>query len=138
MNIEELKKLKEELNNIYEDEKNNGLNTTNKKICENELRDIEKEQFKVDNLIEIYQNHDKDYIIMKLERLYMILVANISENRFNELNENELYEIFDKSFPNEWVYKYSNDEKEQLLLDAIASNKIVKNPKTKKIGMESK
>ena len=52
---------------------------------------------------------------MKLEKLYMILVANISENRFNELNEDELYEIFDKSFPNEWVYKYSNDEKEQLL-----------------------
>ena len=34
MNVEELKKLKEELNNIYEDEKNNGLNTTKKKYVE--------------------------------------------------------------------------------------------------------
>ena len=132
MDLEELKKLKEELKKVYEEEKSNNNDIVNKEVYENELKDIEKEQFKVDKMIEIYQNSDKNYIVMKLERLYMMLVSNMSENKFDELSDDDLFDIFDKSFPYEWVYKYSNEEKEQLLLDAISNNRIIQNQKAKK------
>ena len=138
MNIEELIILKNDLKRIYEQEKINSIGINNKETYEKELKDIEKEQIKVDKLIEIYQNQNKNNIIMKLERLYMMLLSNKCEKEFNELNENELFEIFDKYFPDEWVYKYNVLQKEQLLLEAICNNKIIKESKKRYLNKENK
>ena len=136
MSLEELLKLKSELAQAYEREKGVGLSTkdsNSKKVIEEELNDIQKEQFKVDKLIEIYQNQSKNYIVLKLERLYMMLVSNLDEKRFNALSEDEMFEIFDKFFPDEWAYRLTVEQKEQLLLEAISANKMIDFQKVKKL-----
>ena len=136
MSLEELLKLKSELAQAYEREKGVGLSTkdsNSKKVIEEELNDIQKEQFKVDKLIEIYQSQSKNYIVLKLERLYMMLVSNLDEKRFNALSEDEMFEIFDKFFPDEWAYRLTVEQKEQLLLEAISANKMIDFQKVKKL-----
>ena len=126
MEVEELIKLKKELQQIYEiEEKEYNPNNEDNEIIEEELKDIKKEQIKVDKLIEIYKREDKGYIVMKLERLYMMLVSNLNELEFNSLNEEQMFEIFDNYFPKEWTYKYSIEEKENILLNAICKNRII-------------
>ena len=127
MNIEELIKLKEELNNLYSEEKKSNSS-------KEELEDIAREITKVDSLIKIYQNNDKDYIVMKLERLYMMNASDIEENKFNTLNEDKIFEIFDRYFPDKWVIDYNLEEKEKYLLDAICTNKLIKTKKKNKFG----
>lgn len=136
MSLEELLKLKEELTQAYESEKNRGLTVSDadsRKVYEEELNSINKELFKVDKLIEIYQSKSKNYIVLKLERLYMMLVSNMGEQAFNALSEDEMFKIFNKLFPDEWVYRLSVEQKEQLLLEAICENRIIDFQKVKKM-----
>ena len=125
MNLNELVELKSELKDIYEEElKKYHTSDLNKNIFEEELKDIKKEISKVDSLINIYQDDaTKDYIVMELERLYMLLISELDKNQFSKLDENEMFEIFDKYFPDEWVLTYTLEQKEKLLLDAICENK---------------
>ena len=116
MNIEDLVKLKNEIQSIYEKEKHGMAE---------EKKDILKELNKVDELIQIYQVKDKEYIIMKLERLYMKIVCNLNDDEFNKLSQEERYKIFSKYFPKDWVLKYSLDKKESLLLESICNNEII-------------
>ena len=135
MNIEELIKLKEELNIKYSEEKKEYDLTEikeEKEILEEELKDILKEITKVDSLIDIYRYPDKRYIVMKLERLYMMLIADLNENQFDELSEDKMFEIFDNFFPDNWEYKYNLEEKEKLLLDAICGNELINTKVIKK------
>jgi len=127
MSLEELLKLKDELAKIYEAEKMSLTDSKSEKITREELNEILKEQYKVDKLIEIYKNPNKNikYIVMKLERLYMLLLSNLNEKKFNALSEDKMFKIFDKFFPNEWVYKITDSQKEQLLLEAISENKMI-------------
>lgn len=121
MNLEELIKIKEKL----EKEKNKcniDASEFNKVI----FNEIAKEIKKIDNIINIYKVQDKKYIVMKLERLYMMILSNLDEGKFNSLTDDKQFEIFDKNFPDDWEYKYSIEEKEQLLLNAIGSKEKIK------------
>ena len=129
MNIEELEKLKEELIKIYNDELNkkdiSSLNSNEKQIVTDELSDIEKEIHKVESLIEISKINNEALKIARLENLYLMNTNNIKEEDFNKLSEEESYELFDEYFPDNWPYKYNIKEKEEILLDAICSNKLI-------------
>ena len=130
MNIEELKKLKEEIQVQYDEEKklfDASPNKKEKKIINEELKDISKELLKITKLIEIYQTTQPDVLKeAKLERLYMQLMSGIDENSFKALNQDKVFELFERYFPNEWVYIEDIHQKEELLLDAICSNQTVK------------
>ena len=133
MNVDELIKLSKELNITYEEEKKKyDSGNYDKEIVKEEIDDISREIDKVNKLIDIYQYDDKNYIVMRLERLYMMMLFNLDEDKFNTLSEEKMYKLFDKSFPNEWVYKYSNEKKEEMLLDAICGNKVIFNKKIRK------
>ena len=140
MDINELLALKAQLASVCNQEQENlrNSNSANRQIIEDEIREIVHEQNKVEKLIEIYQSSDKDYIVMKLERLYMMLLLGTEEDRFNKLDENEIFRIFDKFFPDEWVFINDLEQKEELLLDAICSNKVIDIPQNKKYLLNGK
>ena len=129
MNIEELKKLKEEIQVQYDEEKklfDASPNKKEKKIINEELKDISKELLKITKLIEIYQTTQPDVLKeAKLERLYMQLMSGIDENSFNNLDQDKIFELFEKYFPNKWVYIENIHQKEELLLEAICSNQTI-------------
>ena len=140
MDINELLNFKKKLASIHKEEQEKLINDngTNRKIIEDEINDIIHEQKKVEKLIEAYKNNDKDYIVMKLERLYMMLLLGTEEDRFNKLDENEIFRIFDKCFSDEWVFINDLELKEELLLDAICSNKVIDIPQSKKYLLNGK
>lgn len=140
MDINELLALKAQLASVCNQEQENlrNSNSANRQIIEDEIREIVHEQNKVAKLIEIYKNNDKDYIIMKLERLYMILLLGITEDKFNKLDENDIFRIFDKYFPDEWIFINDLEQKENLLLDAICSNKVIDISQNKKYLLNGK
>ena len=130
MNIEELKKLKEEIQIKFDEEKNEYESLSQgkeKEIVKEELKDISNELLKTMKLIEIYQTNQLDELReAKLERLYMQLMSEISEESFNALNEDKLFELFERFFPDEWVYIDDIHKKEELLLEAICSNQVIR------------
>ena len=140
MNINKLLTLKSQLADVYNQEQLTLRNSdsTNIPILEGEIRDIVHEQNKVEKLIEIYQSSDKDYIIMKLERLYMMLLLGVTEDEFNKLDEDKIFIIFNKYFPDEWVFVNDSEKKEILLLDAICSNKVINISQNKKYLLNGK
>ena len=130
MNIEELKKLKEEIQAKYDEEKKEyeaSLNSKEKEIVKEELKDISKELLKTIKLIEIYQtNQPVELKEAKLERLYMQLMSETDEENFNNFDEDKLFEIFEEYFPDEWVNINDVHQKEELLLEAICSNQMIR------------
>ena len=122
--------LREFLKSIYDKEKAeyifSNLNEHDKNVFIEFLKKIFKEKTKVDYIFNVYQKGNKDYIVMKLERLYMMLLYDLNEVQFNSLGDEEMFEIFDKCFPDEWVFIDSLDMKEDLLLDAIRKNKPIR------------
>ncbi len=128
MTIEELIELKRKAQEVYDAEKAKQ----NAGPIEG-LDAIAGEISKIDSLIKIYGNPNIKYRIMKLERLYMMIVSGLSEAKFNQLNDDEMFEFFDNYIPDRWVFNISDEEKEQLLLDAISGNKIIELPGTKTI-----
>lgn len=128
MNIEELEKLKEEFNTEYENMVNNSTDETDKGA----LNDLKKEIDKIDSLINIYSINDLDIRVMKLERLYMQIIYSKSEEEYNKLDIDKKSDMFNNSFPDTWTYMYSQAEKEDLLIDSIVNNKLIK-PKKEKI-----
>ena len=129
MDIEELRKLKEDIQVQYDKEKkllDASSNKKEKKIINEELEDISKELLKVTKLIEIYQTNQPDILKeAKLERLYMQLMSGIDENSFKNLDQDKIFELFEKYFPNKWVYIENIHQKEELLLEAICSNQTI-------------
>ena len=129
MDLNELIKLRQELQSIYDNEtaeyKKENLDENRKSAFLAELDDISTELKKVDELIDIYKSNDKKLIVMKLERLYLRLLSGLDKEKFNSLDEDEMFELFDSNFPVEWVFKYSLDKQEDILLDAICKNKLI-------------
>ena len=140
MDINELLNFKKKLASIHKEEQEKLINDngTNRKIIEDEINDIIHEQKKVEKLIEAYKNNDKDYIVMKLERLYMMLLLGVTEDEFNKLDEDKIFIIFNKYFPDEWVFVNDSEKKEILLLDAICSNKVINISQNKKYLLNGK
>ena len=136
MNVDELKKLKEEIQIQYDKEKK-LLSTSpiekERTLIEEELNDISRELLKITKLIEIYQTNQPDALKeAKLEMLYMQLMSGIDEENFNTLDQDKLFELFEKCFSNDWVYIEDTHQKEELLLEAICSNKIIRIKSTTK------
>ena len=129
MNLDELIELKKYIKKKYENEREefeNNTSRSDKFILVEELNDISKELIKVDKIIKIYQNNTENKkIIFNLERLYMQTLSDLDEKKFNVLTENELFDLFNKYFPDEWVFMNDDKEKENLLLAAICDNKMI-------------
>ena len=136
--INELKGLSNTIKNTYDAEKRKYETETDvdeKERLGNELIDIMNEIDKIESIINIYNSHgdDKEYIVLKLERLYMRLISGInSDEEFNTIEFDKKFKIFDSFFPKEWVLRNDLD-KEQLLLDAIIKNEAIQVPPKKNI-----
>ena len=137
MNIQELINLRKEIQAKYDEEKkeyNSSTLDVDKENIRDELDDISLELFKVDKLIDIYQNNKEiEFIELKLERLYMQIMSDFDNNKFEALSENELFELFDKYFPDKWIYIDDVNKKIELLLTAICNNKLINIKSSKKV-----
>ena len=137
MNIQELINLRKEIQAKYDEEKkeyNSSTLDVDKENIRDELDDISLELFKVDKLIDIYQNNKEiEFIELKLERLYMQIMSDFDNNKFEALSENELFELFDKYFQDKWIYIVDVNKKIELLLTAICNNKLINIKSSKKV-----
>jgi hypothetical protein len=123
MDINELIDTKNELLSIYDDK---TLNNKNDSLLKEELNYIEKEINKLDSLIKIYENDDTDYRVMKLERLYMQNISNLSKEEFDNLSMDDKFKIYYNSFPKEWSISIPLEEQLNYLEDAIIDNELIK------------
>ena len=126
MELEELKKIKEQIIAKYNEELNEKNSSNQKELFDEELKSIKREIDKVDELIEIYKHQNIEYRVMKLERLYMQLITEMSKEEFSRLTEDEEFDIFDELFPDNWPYHFSLENKEEYLKEAICTNKALK------------
>ena len=125
MNITELKDVKKEILSIYDYERLLLNNNEPKVLLKDELANIENEIHKIDTMIDIYQHEDMEYIVMRLERLYMQNVMNKTEEEFNKLSDDEIADAYVDFFPQKWAFAIPLDEKLNYLEDAIIDNKMI-------------
>ena len=123
MEMDELKKIREHIILKYNNELKEKELSDGKELFDEELRYIKKELDKVDELIDIYNNPDIDYRVMRLEILYMQLVSDMSKEDFSKLTVDEEFDIFNANFPNNWSYAFSIEKKLEYLEEAVCSNK---------------
>ena len=135
MSIEELLKLQEELQQKYEEEKalyEACQSRTEKAVLYDVIMEISKELLKVKKLLEIYQSSTNiNMNVYYLEKLYMFLASGLDENKFNHLDDDKIFKLFDRYFPEKWVYESNIEEKEKRLLDAICRNEFLEDSKYK-------
>ena len=117
MNVEEFKNIRDELLKIYNNQKS-FLNS-------DETKAFNKEIYKLNSFIDIYQKDDIEYRVMRLERLYMQNVMDKTEEEFSKLSVEERSDIFTKLFPDGWTYKVPINDKFDYLEKAIIENKII-------------
>ncbi len=125
MDIKELKEAKEVVVSLYEHEKPDLINK-NDSISIAKTKNYEKEINKLDQLVSIYEHDDIDYKVMKLERLYMQNISNLTKEEFNNLSMDQKFEIYYNSFPKKWSTTISLEEKLNYLEDAIIDNDLIK------------
>ena len=125
MDINELKEAKEVVVSLYEHEKPDLVNK-NDSISIAKTKNYEKEINKLDQLVSIYEHDDIDYKVMKLERLYMQNISNLTKEEFNNLSMDQKFEIYYNSFPKKWSTTISLEEKLNYLEDAIIDNDLIK------------
>ena len=125
MDINELKEAKEVVVSLYEHEKPDLINK-NDSISIAKTKNYEKEINKLDQLVSIYEHDDIDYKVMKLERLYMQNISNLTKEEFNNLSMDQKFEIYYNSFPKKWSTTISLEEKLNYLEDAIIDNELIK------------
>ena len=125
MDINELKEAKEVVVSLYEHEKPDLINK-NDSISIAKTKNYEKEINKLDQLVSIYEHDDIDYKVMKLERLYMQNISNLTKEEFNNLSMDQKFEIYYNSFPKKWSTTISLEEKLNYLEDAIIDNDLIK------------
>ena len=125
MELEELKKIKEQIIEKYNNELKERERSNQKDIFDEELKFIKREIGKVEELIDIYKYQDIEYRVMRLERLYMRTITEKSKEEFSRLTEDEEFEIFDELFPDNWPYIFSSEKKEEYLKEAICTNGVL-------------
>lgn len=121
MDINELKEAKEVVLLLYENEKTELVNK-NDSISIAKINNYEKEINKLNHLINIYENDDIDYKVMKLERLYMQNISNLTKEEFDNLSMDKKFEIYYNSFPKKWSTTISLEDKLNCLESAIIDN----------------
>ena len=82
MELAELIKIKEQIIEKYNSELRERNLSNQKEAFDEELKSIKREIDKVDELIEIYKHQDIEYRVMKLERLYMQITAEMTKEDF--------------------------------------------------------
>lgn len=125
MNINELQEAKKEALLIYEEEKSQLINNENDDVLKDELSFIEKELNKINSLIEISQSDNIKIKEMRLEKLYMQILTDMTEEEFDNLSVDEETDIFMSLFPEKWSYMVPIDEKINYLENAIIDNNLI-------------
>lgn len=98
------------------------------------LNHIKNEINKYDSLINILEKKDIEYKIMKLEKLYMQLAYNLTNDEFKKLRLEDKIEIFENLFPGNWAISTTKEKKLELLLNAITNNQMISIDNRKKMG----
>ncbi len=125
MNVDDLKDLRKEIMEIYDEEKKLKEDNKKDKLLDKELEYLKNEIDKVDTLIEIYKDENIDYRLMKLERLYMQIMSEMSEKEFSKLSYDEEVDVFDRFFPDRWSFAVPIEKKLEYLEEAICTNKML-------------
>ena len=129
MDVNELKKIKEEMIIQY----NNELKKKEIGPEYEELKYIKSEIDKVDELIDIYKIEDIEYRVMKLERLYMQIMTEKNKTAFLNLTPEEEFNIFNNVFPSNWSFEVPIDKKLEYLEKAICTSKMINQIQSKTI-----
>lgn len=125
MELDELKRIKEKIIEQYNKELKERSLSNQKDIFDEELKSMKKEIDKVEELIEIYKHQDIEYRVMKLERLYMQIISEMTKEEFSRLTEEKEFDIFDELFPDNWPYHLPLEKKEEYLKEAICTNGVL-------------
>ncbi len=123
MDLQELIKVREELKETFERERAKYDSSIDMYKA---LKDIRSEIGKVNALIDIYGSDDQDYRVMNLETLYLMNISGLSQEEFDELDEETYFDMFDQYFPDDWVVAYDETRKEKVLVEATTANKTIK------------
>lgn len=129
MDIEELLRIRNEIENTYNQELEKAKKSPNSIIYEDELKDIKRELDKIDIIKDLYSNPkssaNKRFKLMKLENLYIWVMSYKTKEEYLNMSEEEKSEIFHNNIPDGWTYdeaKYSIDKKIEDLEIAICKN----------------
>ncbi len=133
MDVNELKKIKEEMIIQYNDELKKKENTYQSDLEYEELKYIKKEIDKIDELIDIYTIENTEYRVMRLERLYMQIMTEKNKDDFLNLTPEEEFNIFNNVFPSNWSFEVPIDKKLEYLEKAICTSKMISQIQSKKI-----
>ena len=126
MNVEELKKKREEFQEKYNEELEESKVSDNTDVYEGVLKDIKRNIGKIDILIDIYDGDKKpQYMIIQLEKLYLWLRSGLDKEDYLKLTVEQKGDLFHNSIPDGWTYDkklYPIDKKIKYLEIAIAKN----------------
>ena len=129
MDIEELLRIRNEIENTYNQELEKAKKSPNSIIYEDELKDIKRELDKIDIIKDLYSNPkssaNKRFKLMKLENLYIWVMSYKTKEEYLNMSEEERFEVFHNNIPDGWTYdeaKYSIDKKIEDLEIAICKN----------------
>lgn len=129
MDIEELLRIRKEIENTYNQELEKAKKSPNSIIYEDELKDIKRELDKITSIQDLYSNpkssKNKKFKLMKLENLYIWVMSNKTKEEYLNMSDEESFEVFHNNIPDGWTYdeaKYSIDKKIEDLEIAICKN----------------
>ena len=126
MNVEELKKKREEFQDKYNEELDESKIIDNTDVYEGVLKDIKRNIDKIDILIDIYDGDKKpQFMIIQLEKLYLWLRSGLDKEDYLKLTVEQKGDLFHNSIPDGWTYDkkiYPIDKKIKYLEIAIAKN----------------
>ena len=126
MNVEELKKKREEFQEKYNEELEESKVSDNTDVYEGVLKDIKRNIGKIDILIDIYDGDKKpQFMIIQLEKLYLWLRSGLDKEDYLKLTVEQKGDLFHNSIPDGWTYDkklYPIDKKIKYLEIAIAKN----------------
>ena len=129
MDIEEIIRIRNEIENTYNQELEKAKKSPNSIIYEDELKDIKRELDKIDIIKDLYSNPkssaNKSFKLMKLENLYIWVMSNKTKEEYLNMSEEERFEVFHNNIPDGWTYdeaEYSIDKKIEDLEIAICKN----------------
>ena len=126
MNVEELKKKREEFQEKYNEELDESKVSDNTDVYEGVLKDIKRNIDKIDILIDIYDGDKKpQFMIIQLEKLYLWLRSGLDKEDYLKLTVEQKGDLFHQNIPDGWTYDkklYPIDKKIKYLEIAIAKN----------------
>ena len=100
MNVEELKKKREEFQEKYNEELEESKVSDNTDVYEGVLKDIKRNIDKIDILIDIYDGDKKpQFMIIQLEKLYLWLRSGLDKEDYLKLTVEQKGDLFHNNIP---------------------------------------